>query len=61
MLRDETGFLEASIEDTVPPDQFRGNIQVQREQSLQIAWSLRMVLEVVMSRGPLSLRGSAEM
>ena len=61
MLRDETGFLEASVEDTVPLDQFRGNIQVQREQPQQIAWSPRMVLEVEISGGPPSLRGSVEM
>ena len=58
MLRDETGFLEASVEDTVPPDQFRCNIQVQRGQPLQIAWSPRMVLEVEMLGGPPLLRGS---
>ena len=61
MLKDETGFLEASVEGTVPPDQFKGNIQVQREQPLQIAWSPRMVLEVEMLGGPPSLRGSVEM
>jgi hypothetical protein len=60
MLRDETRFLEASIEGTVLADQFRGSIQVQREQPLQIAWSLEMVLEVEMSGGPPSLRGSVE-
>jgi hypothetical protein len=61
MLKDETRFLEASVEDTVPPDQFKGNIQVHREQPLQIAWSLRMVLEVEISGGPPLLRGSVEM
>jgi hypothetical protein len=61
MLRDETGFLEASVEDTVPPDQCRSSIQVQREKPLQIVWSPRMVLEVVMSGGPPSLRGSVEL
>jgi hypothetical protein len=60
MLRDETRFLEASVEGTVPPDQFRGSIQVQMEQPLQIAWSLGMVLEVEMPGGPPSLRGSVE-
>jgi hypothetical protein len=60
MLRDETGFLEASVEGTVPPNQFRGSIQVQREQPLQIAWSPRMVLEVEMSGEPPTLRGSVE-
>jgi hypothetical protein len=48
MLRDETVFLEASVEDTVPPDQ-------------KIAWSPRMVLEVEMSGRPPSLKGSVEM
>jgi hypothetical protein len=61
MLRDETGFLEALVEDTIPPDQFRSSIQVQREKPLQIVWSPRMVLEVVMSEGPPSLRGSVEL
>jgi hypothetical protein len=60
MLRDKTGFLEASIEGTVPLAQFIGIIQVQREQLLQIAWSRGMVLEVEMLGGPPSLRGSVE-
>jgi hypothetical protein len=60
MIRDETRFLEASVEGTVPPYQFRGSIKVQREQLLQIDWSPAMVLEVEMSRGPPLLRGSVE-